>query len=68
MKLIIEKDKAEIRESINGRCLEVELPELEFIGAEGGLYKLLDEDGDAVAPDGTPYPHPIVVPNPSMSI
>ena len=68
MKLIIEKDKAEIRESINGRCLEIELSELEFIGAEGGLYRLLDEDGDAVAPDGSPYPDPIVIPNPYMSI
>lgn len=68
MKLIIEKDKAEIRESTNGRCLEIDLSELEFIGAEGGLYRLLDEDGDAVAPDGTSWPHPIVVPNPYMSI
>lgn len=68
MKLFIEKDRAKIRESINGRCLEIELSELEFIGAEGGLYKLLDEDGDAVAPDGTLYPDPIVVPNPYMSV
>ena len=68
MKLIIEKDKAKISESINGMCLEIELSELEFIGAEGGQYELLDEDGDAVAPDGTPYPDPIVVPNPYMSI
>ena len=68
MKLIIEKDKAEIRESINGRCLEIELSELDFIGAEGGLYRLLDENGDAVDPDGTPSPNPIVVPNPYMSI
>lgn len=51
MKLLIEKDKCKIGESINGRFLEIETKEpIELTGGNGNDYFLLDECDEGVAP------------------
>lgn len=54
MKFYFEKAKCKISESINGFVLEVETDEeVEFTGAEGNDYTLMDECDEGIGPAPT---------------
>lgn len=51
MKLILDKSKCKITETLNGFFLEIETIEpIEFIGGDGGNYILFDEDEEGIGP------------------
>ena len=54
MKLFIDKDKSNIKPSLNGFFLEIETDgPIEFIGGDGNEYCHFDEDEEGIGPAPT---------------